>query len=136
MNLKIIETVLREKHSLPEAFRFYRWEVLPANAQNGQYTHTQLSGSVVTKLIARGPRKGQPNWNACDKALDRTFIVSHDDGQVWEQEWSAKTGKCARCTGEGKVMKRIDFVANHVDYDSCPQCDGTGAHHAKIAVTA
>ena len=119
MNLKIIESRLRQENALPENFQFYRWAMLPAYTEP---IYCELEGAVCPPFV-RGPRKGRPNYS---KKYDvQTFAVGVQTASDWEQQWSAATGKCIRCMGDKQIASSVS-VAEGVKYKACPDCQGTG----------
>ena len=83
MSLSIIERHLREKHSLPDDFRFYRYMRGPDGVPVSDCFFTQLWG-VCCPLKKSGKWKGRPNWKAKDKLTERTFVVT-----VWSKFFSS-----------------------------------------------
>ena len=71
-----LENHFRQTHSLPDSFKFWRWEMLPIG---GPPIYYELEGGVVNSVCKSGPRKGRPNYR---KATDiRTFRMTVEEYQ-------------------------------------------------------
>ncbi len=71
-----IETHLRQKHSLPESFRFFRWMCLPLD---GPTIYYECEGGIVDSVYKSGPRKGRPNYSkATNRQTFRMTVEEYD----------------------------------------------------------
>lgn len=79
---------LKSQHGdLPPEWEVYAFECLPKGARD--FTHVEVSGGVP-RLLQSGKRKGQKTWR--DGVEARTFIVSFDEMDIWENQ---KNGQVA-----------------------------------------
>ena len=122
MNINIAEEMIRDRERLPVGFDFFRWECFPSV---GETLYVEISGAVACKYT-RGHKRGKTNWRTMDRPTRRTFVVPVKDYESYEKDWVVRTGKCPRCTGTGKTVTRIDFVAGVTTYKHCHDCGGTG----------
>jgi len=83
--------------------------------------HVKITLGIPT-LRKSGPRKGQRKWN---RKEGKVAIFSRRDHKAWCEEWSMRTGRCARCTGSGKLFKSISEKEG-TKYNPCPDCSGSG----------
>jgi hypothetical protein len=120
MNLNLIEWHVRQKFTLPDDFHFYNYESVP----DGTFDHTQLTGAKCP-VIQTGKRKGRPNFKQKVPGSRRTFLVPDSEYPHIEAKWSATTGKCSTCLGEGKTVAGVS-VADGTKYLECRQCKGSG----------
>lgn len=126
MNLEIVERRLRQDHGLPADFVFFRWEMMP---RYGDPIYCELEGGVCG-LVARGPRKGRPNYQ---KATDkRMFAVTVQQAEAWQQDWVRETGGCPNCTGKGRTVRRVSKAGT--EWQECTECRGSGRYTAKDTV--
>lgn len=55
-----IENHFRQKHCLPDDFKFFRWVCMPLD---GPTIYYEIEGGVVNSVYRSGPRKGRPNYS-------------------------------------------------------------------------
>jgi len=55
-----LENHLREKHDLPDDFKFFRWVCMPLD---GPTIYYELEGGLVNAVYKSGRRKGRPNYS-------------------------------------------------------------------------
>lgn len=111
----------REIGKLPEDWQWFRLEAI------GKHPNTQgvmVTGAISHVLIAKGPRKGEPNWKHRDRSTEQQVFVSHDAIDARKARYEAETGLCHRCFGDGKVVQSVS-VDTGVTYRKCRRCDGT-----------
>lgn len=71
-----IEAHLRQKHSLPEAFKFFRWECLPLD---GPTIYYEVEGGIVDSVYKSGKRKGRPNYSkAKERQVFRVTVEEYE----------------------------------------------------------
>jgi hypothetical protein len=109
-----IDRVGLRKLGNPHGFAFFAYET----TADGSFL---LSGGVY-KVLQRGPNKGRKSWRGC--AVSKV-VVTKDEVRAEERRFAADTGKCHRCMGDGRVMKRWS-VANGVEHKECDRCAGSG----------
>lgn len=109
-----IDRVGLRKLGNPPGFAFFAYET----TADGSFL---LSGGVY-KVLQRGPRKGRRSWRGCAVSM---VVVTPDEVRAEERRFAADTGKCHRCMGEGRVMRRWS-AANGVEYKTCDRCTGSG----------
>lgn len=118
----LIDIHAREKAGMPDAWRSWRWEhVGPPEAP---YPFLRVTGAVVP-LVSRGQRKGKPNWRKKDAATVRVVTILPDEHEAWAVAWQERTGRCRRCTGEGRLPWRSS-VEDGTTCRPCPACEGVG----------
>lgn len=86
---------------------------------------TIFNGAVCTILYKSGPKKGRLNWTTRDKSTEREIILTNGDIDRWRKAWSERTGKCLRCTGDGRMVIRVS-ASEGTSYRECRLCLGTG----------
>lgn len=119
MNLDIIEAHLTRLHQLPEAFKFYQWEVFP---HDKPATTLRVKGCLADGIKSRGKRKGETKWA---KGEDREFYLSLHEVDTLTAAWEKETGKCANCKGKGETIASAG-VDIPTTYWQCWECKGTG----------
>lgn len=71
---KNLESHFRQKHSLPDDFKFFRWQCMP---EDGPTIYFELEGGIVQSVYRSGKRKGRPNYS---KAINRqTFRMTTEE---------------------------------------------------------
>lgn len=85
------------------------WKWFKLNAKRGPKDDCAIivRGAVCTATFARGPRKGQTNWDKLDKTTELEFVVMRSVLHKLKADWEAETGCCADCEGTGKVQTRF-----------------------------
>jgi hypothetical protein len=75
MNLaENLNNPFRQKHDLPDEFKFFRWECMPLD---GPTIYYEIEGGIVSSVYRSGPRKGRPNYS---KSTDRkTFRMTVEE---------------------------------------------------------
>jgi hypothetical protein len=121
--LDVYELHLRELHSLPDNFRFYRWEAGPHAARESLYL--QMWG-VCCPLKTRGKNQGRPNWRASDKSTERTFVLSTAEQEKVIADYVERTGFCDECFGAKERAYEWNFVTGETKARVCSKCNGTG----------
>jgi hypothetical protein len=117
----LIETHAREKAGMPPEWGWYHLERIGPNGVWG----TQIDGAIAPPFRS-GPRKGEPNWKQRDPATERRVFITKPEHDAWLAAWELRTGKCSRCTGEGRLIQ-----SSHRDgtktYRPCEKCKGVNA---------
>lgn len=88
---------------------------------------TLVTGGVCRVMFKSGPRKGQPNWSAMDKATERTIGIKRSDDDTFRRQWELKTGRCHVCCGRGQQFWGWS-KAYGCRYRPCSRCGATGKH--------
>lgn len=71
-----LDNYFRQKHNLPDSFRFFRWLCLPLD---GPTIYFELEGGIVDTVYKSGPRKGRPNYSkAKDRQVFRMTVEEYD----------------------------------------------------------
>lgn len=112
----------REIGKLPQDWQWFKLEAI------GKYPKTQgvmVTGAISPVLIAKGPRKGEPNFKLRDRSTEQQVFVSHEAIDARKAKYELETGVCHRCFGDGKVVHSVSVDAG-VTYRKCRRCDGTG----------
>lgn len=118
MRTDLLEIQAREKLGMPAEWKVYQWQCMPPTSEPCIYVR-------VVGAVAPLKRNGFPNWRKRDKATDKEAAITIEAHKAWCKEWSAKTGNCSACAGEGKLMVRCG-VNIQTEYRPCPDCQGTG----------
>lgn len=113
----LLEEHAREKLGKPPTWRAFRYECLPAHSPDT--THYAITG-----MVCLDKKNGSPNWQ-CPLDEKAEVIISVEEHEAWLVEWERKTGKCWRCTGTGKIIKRVSRI-DGTEYRPCPECKGMG----------
>lgn len=114
----IIEWALRRKHSLPDTFKFFRWQCMPPNAKETIYY--ELEGGIPQANFKSGPRKGRPNYSTCTDRM--TLRVTAPELVQFEKDYIDATGNCSECMGEGQTVASVGVSGTA--YRECKQCHG------------
>lgn len=81
-----------------------------------------VEGGVAGALFTRGKNKGRPNPKKRTDVCE--IAVSRSDLDAIKAEWSATTGKCAECYGDGETVASIGVSGK--TYRDCKRCGATG----------
>lgn len=80
-----LESYFRREYSIPEEFKFFRWECLP---HDGPTIYYELEGGIVREFYKSGPRKGEPKYST---ATDRqTFRMTK---RAYDMEFKVEVSK-------------------------------------------
>lgn len=77
----------------------------------------------IPSLLKSGPRKGKKTW----RGKGTSVVVTRAEVDAEAARYSAETGNCAECYGEGQVFASW----HHIDgtkYHPCKACGATGKH--------
>jgi hypothetical protein len=121
--LNLYEEHARELVGMPAEWMAYHFEVI-GNLRDEAAQVIQIHGAVAP-LKVRGKYRGRPDWRKADKATERTAYFTPAIHQAWLMTWEARTGKCSRCAGDGKVMRSWSKDTG-TTYTECSRCMGTG----------
>jgi hypothetical protein len=103
------------KFRLPSNWKVYKWECFP---KIGDTIYVAVTGAVCDAVMP----DGNTDWDQMDKSTIQTlnlFCAEHD---AWKMQWEMLTGKCSRCTGEGKVVAKWSAKTG-TEYRPCPKCN-------------
>lgn len=75
----------------------------------------------VPRILTKGPRKGRKTWDGAGTAV----VVTKDEVEAEAARYTAETGNCATCYGEGKVFASWHHIEG-TTYRECNVCTGTG----------
>lgn len=121
----MFEVHAREKAGGSPEWRVCRWEALPHGRGNVKPLYFDMTGAQYEPM-ARGKRKGTPNYRKPVAGTERRIIISVEEHDRWLLEWEARTGSCHECDGTGKEVTEMNFVTGETKYRDCRRCDGTG----------
>lgn len=117
----------KEKANAPHNWDVFSWACHPTDGT--EVIYYQIKGAVCEAVKTRGPNKGQKDWSKRDRSTERTVNITVREHSEWKQQWSARTGKCNRCTGTGETLLRMS-VDDGALYKPCPKCLGTGTNES------
>lgn len=96
----------------------WRWYSSTAHGNAGS-TVFLVTGAVVGGLFAKGKNAGKPNpAKYTDK---RELVITRADLDAVKAKWSAETGKCSACYGEGRVSTGWSKETGRT-YRACRAC--------------
>lgn len=110
-----VERVGMRKLGDPEGFAFFKFTALADG------TILMVGGKY--RLLKSGKRKGERTWNGCGG--EQTIAVAPSEVKQEEERYSAETGKCSRCLGEGKTFASWS-ATDGVKHRACSACSGSG----------
>lgn len=119
---QLLEIQAREKLGMAPEWEFFRIQCMPPGGTETIYY--AITGAIAP-AITRGPRKGQRNWARKIKSTVRMVPITPEQHERWLAEWSARTGNCPKCAGDGKLFVRWNVVEG-TTFKPCPDCNGTG----------
>lgn len=119
MNLQTIEERVVKDNGLPADFVFYGFRVFPSV---GEPLGTEMTGAQCPRLKS-GKNKGKPNYKL--KTNERTFAVTNQQCEQFENDYESETGNCRRCRGSGKTVASV-CVTDGTTWRECSRCSGTG----------
>ena len=79
-------------------------------------------------LVTRGKNVGQPNWRRATNY--QTRLISRIDFDLACEEWSARTGTCIACAGDGRRFRWWRSDEGTVFWP-CTACNATGSADGK-----
>lgn len=121
MSETLMEIHGREKIEAPAGFVFFFFEKLP---KTGSIQVIKMIGGVAPP-IAKGLRKGEPNWRKMDPSTRREVYLPIEEHKAWVTAWEIKTGLCSRCQGKGETV--VSWNIEHgQQWKKCSYCGGTG----------
>jgi len=113
---------LRSKHTIPDGWSVYMWEVKNHGTENEYVLHT---GAIVTEVFKSGPRKGRKNWAPKNRTHEMALPITHEEVKASALAWAAETGNCPQCKGNG--TRCVGWSRDDGNkYAHCNTCAGTG----------
>ena len=71
-----LDNHFRQKHDLPDSFKFFRWQCLPLD---GPTIYFELEGGIVESVYKSGKRRGRPNYSkATNRQTFRMTVEEYD----------------------------------------------------------
>jgi hypothetical protein len=111
----------RERAGVGDDWEIYEFRCMPPEGPTLYYA---LVGAVAP-VKARGKHRGRRDWGRMDKTTIRTVNIPAAEHRAWVEGWSASTGKCPGCVGEGDVFASWSR-AEGTKTRPCGACGGTG----------
>jgi hypothetical protein len=121
MLIRLMEDHAKEKAELPESYTCGAWH----DHSNEGLDAMEFTFYDAPPLVTKGKRKGFLNWRRVDRKTKRIVWLTVAEHKDWLAEYEVKTGNCAMCAGESKIMKRWHHITG-MEYQPCPACNGSG----------
>jgi hypothetical protein len=102
------------KAGSPDGFQFFCWERIGTDA-------LKLTGCVVTRSYAKGPRKGRPCYNGKRVSV----VVTDAEAEAERTRYELETGQCGECMGSGQVFRSWS-VDEGTKTRPCDVCGASG----------
>lgn len=115
---------IAKQRGVPDGWRWFKIDFVG----EGEHSAFLVCGGVCNVRFKKGKRVGELNWSKRDQRNDRELVVTRADVTEFKAKWSAETGKCAVCWGEGKTVASVSTFGGETKktYRDCKDCGASG----------
>lgn len=113
-------TLIAKERGVPDGWAWFKSEWRGETDAHGVFL---VTGGVNGGVFKSGKNKGKPNPKL--RTDVRELVISRDDMKAIKAKWSAETGLCAPCFGEG--VRTVSISTEHGRKTRpCADCNGNG----------